>query len=125
VLKCACSILLLCSCSSIPDREAYVQWKDGPCPDGGPQVELVRIVDSPTPTLDCIRAAPPAAAGEIVMLTLIGVPVMACVYDHTVYVNMNLGRVSDEMLQHELEHEFGMIHPSLLPIAQSCVKDDK
>jgi len=114
------AVFLLAGCTSIAPREAYVAWKDGPCPDGGPQVELVRIVDSPTPTLDCIRAAPPAAAGEIVMLTLIGVPVMACVYDHTVYVNMNMARISDEMLQHELEHEFGMIHPSLLPLAQSC-----
>ena len=114
------AVFLLAGCTSIAPREAYVAWKDGPCPDGGPQVELVRIVDSPTPTLDCIRAAPPAAAGEIVMLTLIGVPVMACVYDHTVYVNMNMGRISEEMVEHELEHEFGMIHPSLLPLAQSC-----
>src|SRR5208283_1934548 len=119
-MKLALICVFLFGCTSIQPRDAYVQWVHGPCPDGGPQVELVRIVDSPTPTLDCIRAAPPAAAGEIVMLTLIGVPVMACVYDHTVYVNMNLGRASDEMLQHELGHEFGMIHPSLLPLAQSC-----
>ena len=115
-------VLLLAGCTSIEPREALTTWKT-PC-SNGLQTVVVRYVDSPTPTLDCIRGAPPAAAAELVALTLFGFPPMACVLSQagtvTVYVNMNLGKISDEQIQHELEHQWGMQHPAMLPFVQSC-----
>jgi len=114
--------LFLCACTSIAPREGYMAWST-PCSDGL-TVNRVRFIDSPTPTLDCIRAAPPADAARMVFWTLMGFPPMACIItmpgSATVYVNMNMGRISDEQVQHELEHQWGMQHPETLPFVHNC-----
>src|SRR5271157_1315050 len=123
VLKCACSIILLCSCTSIEPREALVIWPQS-C-DKGPII--IHVISTPTPTLDCIAHQPPARAGIDVFMTLLGAPPMACSFTaggyNVIYVNTNMGAVSEQMTVHEIEHAFGMEHPFLFPLAHSCAKD--
>jgi hypothetical protein len=125
-------LLLLAACAT-PNapKTLYVQWDKPPCTEGGIELRRVQFVDTWTPVVACVRASAAPDAARLVLLTLVGMPVMACAVTEygsyagerteftTVYapispsltqvVSTTLTFASPEtVLTHEIEHAFGM-----------------
>jgi len=123
-------LLFLAGCSALPPRDVYVVMTDPPC-GSGPELRLVRFVDTLLPLSACVAASSKEDAAAIVLLTLIGMPMMACavtVYatpgraeQTTIYAAISPSPAQlmtaaltlhspDDVLQHELQHAFGRDH---------------
>ena len=129
--------LALSACSTWQPQNVHytdIAWKTE-CTNGETQVEKVRIVDTQFPLLDCIRYAPAGDAILYTALTIVGVPPIACAMkiedgsksadgrrEYEIFTSLAYfgDRVSSEVLEHEMEHLFGMEHPLLLPGLHSC-----
>jgi hypothetical protein len=127
------SLLLLSCATPAPPKTLYVQWDKPPCTAGGSELRRVQFVDTWTPTLACVQASSREDAARLVLLTLIGMPVMACAVTEfgewagerteftTIYapISPSLTQVltttltfasPNAVLEHELEHAYGLEH---------------
>jgi hypothetical protein len=125
--------LLLAGCATMPDRTIQVTWQ-GSC--GVMQTKPIRFVDTRIPVLDCIRNAETGDAFAMSAMLLVGVPVAACaliVNDRaTVYASLSAGSAEfwayqalhtpEQLIEHEIDHHMGMVHPMLLPWLTECAR---
>jgi len=123
-------ILFLAGCTALPPKDVYVVMTEPPC-GSGPELRLVRFVDTLLPLSACVAASSKEDATAIVLLTLMGMPMMACAV--TVYATPGRAERTtiyaaispspsqlltaaatlhspDDVLLHELQHAFGKEH---------------
>lgn len=134
----AFAALALSACAPMPAKDVYISWSTV-C-SNGPQVHRVRIVDTPSPVVDCIKAAPAEDAARWTLLTLLGVPPAACtivwsngngsVNHAEMYAALTppvaaglawIGTLQtpEQITIHELEHLYGSRHV-LFPFVDRC-----
>lgn len=136
IAVCLAAYYLLVGCSAMPPKEINVIWNT-PCTKG-PDMKRIKFVDTNTPLLACIGAAPPGDATRLTIMAILGFPIAGCalvdanrdyaeiyailtpsVYQSLAGITTVVGS-GEDYVQHEVEHVFGHGHPSLLWFLDSC-----